>query len=73
VELEAEADPDEASLRVDEQWAVPSEVMHPEGLAITDGAAPIVADDLPPRKTPAGRTSLCSVACRVRVAARVHE
>jgi hypothetical protein len=54
VELEAEADPDEASLRVDEQWAVPSEVMHPEGLAITDGAAPIVADDLAPEEDAGG-------------------
>jgi hypothetical protein len=54
VELEAEADPDEASLRVDEQWAVPSEVMHPEGLAITDGAAPIVADDLSPEEDAGG-------------------
>jgi hypothetical protein len=46
VRLESDASPDEDSVRVEDRWRVPTDVLNPEGLAIVDELVPVVADDL---------------------------
>jgi len=46
VRLETGASPDDDSVKVEDCWRVPADVLNPEGLAIVDELVPVVADDL---------------------------
>ena len=46
VQLETHVTPGEDNVGVQRRWVVSADVQNPEGLAIGDGAVPIVADDL---------------------------
>jgi hypothetical protein len=46
VRFESDASPDEDSVKVEDRWRVPADVLNPEGLAIVDELVPLVADDL---------------------------
>lgn len=43
--LDAEVEPSDESLLVERSWDLPGEIAQPEGLAVLDGLAPLVADD----------------------------